>query len=139
MKRLLLLFPLFFLCFCSNVDHISTAENVSNRPIVPIVTSNIFNLTDVASITIDVSLAQWNKLLENYDLNSANDKKVISKFTFTNQNGTVVLDSVGLRLKGNTSRRRPEGDTGQLHNASNPDWHHSHFGFDFSKYRDAQV
>ena len=80
MKRLLLLFPLFFLCFCSNVDNLSTAENVSNRPIVPIVTSNIFNLTDVASITIDVSLAQWNKLLENYDLNSANDKKVVSKF-----------------------------------------------------------
>lgn len=138
MRRLLLLLPLFLLCFCSNVDNLSTDENVSNRPTVPIVESNVFNLNDVASITIDVSLAQWNKLLENYDLNSANDKKVISKFTFTNRSGTVVLDSVGLRLKGNTSRRRPEGDTGQLHNANNPDWHHSHFGFDFSKYRDAQ-
>ena len=58
MKRLLLLLPLFFLCFCSNVDQVSTAENVSNRPTVPVVESNVFNLNYVASITIDVSRAQ---------------------------------------------------------------------------------
>ncbi|WP_309640486.1 CotH kinase family protein [Flavobacterium sp.] len=138
MKKIFLLFPFLLLFNCSNVDDTSTQNIAANRPSTPVFESTVFNLNEVATISIEVSLAQWNKLLENYDLNSANDKRVVSKFTFTNRSGTVVLDSVGLRLKGNTSRRRPEGDNGQLHNAISPDWHHSHFGFDFSKYRDAQ-
>ncbi len=138
MKKILLLFPFLFLYNCGNVDDAAPENTVANRPANPIVEQNIFNLNEVSSISVEVSLAQWNKLLQNYDLNSANDKRIVTKFTFTNRSGTTVLDSVGLRLKGNTSRRRPEGDNGELHNAVNPDWHHSHFGFDFSKYRDAQ-
>lgn len=138
MKRIFLLFPILFLFNCSNLDEVATGNVVGNRPSIPIYESDVFNLNQVSLITIEVSLVQWNKILENYDLNPANDKKVVSKFTFTNRSGTVVIDSVGLRLKGNTSRRRPEGDTGELHSATNPDWHHSHFGLDFSKYRDDQ-
>jgi spore coat protein H len=138
MKRYLLLLPLLFLISCSNVDHSSSVISESNKPTIPITESGIFNLSEVSLITIEVSLNNWNTFLQNYDLNPANDKKIVSKFSFASRNGSVVLDSVGLRLKGNTSRRRPEGTTGELHNATNPDWHHCHFGLDFSKYRDNQ-
>ncbi len=138
MKRFLLLLPIIFLCYCSNVENPAVENTQNGRPTVPIVESGIFNLNEVSSITIEVSLNNWNTFLQNYDLNPANDKKIVSKFSFVNRSGSVVLDSVGLRLKGNTSRRRPEGNTGELHNATNPDWHHCHFGLDFSKYRDDQ-
>jgi spore coat protein CotH len=92
----------------------------------------------VPSITLEFSLNNWNKLLQNYDLNSRNEKKVVSKFTFNSRGTTINLDSIGLKLRGNTSRRRPEGATGQLHAPTNTDWHHCHFALDFSKYRDNQ-
>jgi spore coat protein CotH len=41
-----------------------------------------------------------------------------------------------VRLRGNTSRRRPEGWTGQNHDAQNPDWHHCHFVVKFQEYKD---
>ncbi|WP_298222397.1 CotH kinase family protein [Flavobacterium sp.] len=138
MKKIFLIFPLLLLFYCGNPDDALSTDSDANRPSTPVAETDIFNLKQLPTITIEVSLAQWNKLLENYDLNPANDKRVVSKFTFVTKGNTVVLDSVGLRLKGNTSRRRPEGDVGQVHSATSPDWHHSHFGFDFSKYRDAQ-
>ena len=138
MKRLFLLLPLLLLFYCSNTDVISSENASANKTITPIAESDVFNLSDVPTITIEVKLAEWNKLLTNFDLNPANDKKVVSRFTFSKNGSSIVVDSVGLRLKGNTSRRRPEGDTGQLHSATNADWHHSHFAIDFSKYRDNQ-
>ena len=96
----------------------------------PVVESDVFNLKVVPEIKLHFSLAEWNKLLQNFDLNPKNEKKVVSNFTFTTNGRTVQLDSIGLKLRGNTSRRRPEGTNGQLHNAAAPDWHHSHFAID---------
>jgi hypothetical protein len=42
-------------------------------------------------------------------------------------------------LKGNTSRRRPEGNPGETHNATNPDWHHASFTVSFKKYNKTQL
>lgn len=138
MKKIFPIILLLLFCYCSDNDSLTDSGQEENRPSVPIGESDLFDLNNVPSITLEFKLDQWNKILTNYDLNPANDKKVVSRFSFTSKGRTVVLDSVGFRLKGNTSRRRPEGDTGQLHSASNPDWHHSHFGLDFSKYIDAQ-
>jgi spore coat protein H len=138
MKRIFLLLPTLLFFNCSNVDNPTIETTEANRPSIPIGEATVFDLNQVASITLDLTVGEWNKILQNFDLNSANDKKVVSKFTFTNRSGSVILDSIGLRLKGNTSRRRPEGGFGELHNATNPDWHHSHFALDFSKYRDNQ-
>lgn len=138
MKRFFLFLSILSFYCCSNVDNSATDIAENSRPTLPINESSVFNLGEVAAVTIEVSLNNWNTFLQNYDLNPANDKKIVSKFTFVNRSGTTVLDSVGLRLKGNTSRRRPEGNAGELHNALNPDWHHSHFALDFSKYRDSQ-
>ncbi len=98
----------------------------------------VFDLAKVPEIELTVPLSQWNALLSNYDQNPKNEKKVVARFTFKTGGETVFLDSIGLKLRGNTSRRRPEGIAGQPHNAANPDWHHCHFGLDFDKNRPDQ-
>jgi len=132
MKKLLFLIPILLLFNCTNDENSNPA--VVNPP------NNIavFNLNDVPSITLEFSLKDWNKILTNYDLNPKNEKKVASHFTYSVNGTTVELDNIGVRVRGNTSRRRPEGDTGELHNAFNPDWHHAHFALDFSKYKKEQ-
>ncbi|PWA05211.1 CotH kinase family protein [Flavobacterium psychrotolerans] len=131
MKKIVFLFPVLLLLNCNK------AENVT-PPVNNPLKTELFNLNDVPSITLEFTLDDWNKLLVNYDLNPKNEKKVVSHFSFTLNGSTVELDSIGLKMRGNTSRRRPEGDTGQLHNATNPDWHHCHFALDFSKFKGAQ-
>ena len=140
MKKLFFVFPVLLLLYCSNVDNSgqTSPTTSTNKPSPPNYIADIFNLNQVPKITLEITVGEWNKLLQNYDLNPANDKKVVSHFTFVNDGKTIDLDSIGFRLKGNTSRRRPEGATGELHNPTAPDWHHSHFALDFSKYRDTQ-
>jgi spore coat protein H len=139
MKKLLYFLPTLLLFSCSDIDKSELSnDNLANKPIIPINESYLFNLNEVPLITLEFTVEEWNKLLQNYDLNPANDKKVVSKFSFSNNGSTIELDSIGLRLRGNTSRRRPEGSNGELHNAVNPDWHHSHFALDFSKNRATQ-
>ena len=132
MKRCAYIFLLYFsITGCSSDNAVS--QNPNPNP-----TTEIFNLADVPEIELQFSLAQWNALLTNYDQNPKNENKVIARFTYKNTSETIVLDSIGLKLRGNTSRRRPEGDTGQPHNAAAPDWHHCHFSIDFDKNRPAQ-
>ncbi len=138
MKKLLLLFTLLFVLGCADVALENDALTQSGKPAPQESESAVFDLGKVPVITLEFSVAEWNKLLTNYDLNPKNEKKVISRFTHSVSGRTTVLDSVGLKLKGNSSRRRPEGSTGQLHDGFNPDWHHFHMSLDFSKYRDGQ-
>lgn len=125
MKKILLFLFILLLSNCGTLENYTTLDN---KPA-------LFNLNDVPSITLEFSVSDWNKILKNYDLNPNNEKKVVSHFTFDVNGTTITLDDIGVRLRGNTSRRRPEGETGELHNATNPDWHHAHFALDFSKYK----
>lgn len=121
-------FAIISLTSCNDFDdHSSTSDNSLQGA------DDVYDLNKFPEITLEFKLADWNKLLQNYDLNPKNEKKVVSKFSYQLDNETIVLDSIGLKLRGNTSRRRPEGSSGQLHNPTNPDWHHCHFGLDFSK------
>lgn len=89
-------------------------------------------------IQLNVSTSEWNKLLTYFDQNPQNEEYIVSGFQIKQSNEYTQLDSIGIRLRGNTSRRRPEGSTAQLHNAVSPDWHHSHFALSFSKNRKKQ-
>lgn len=112
---------------CNEDDKPTTAETPSQ------------SAQEMPVITLEFPLAEWNKLLANYDLNPKNEKKVVSHFTYTFQGQTVQLDSIGLKLKGNTSRRRPETYVSlPTHQTTNTDWNHCHFNLDFSKNRDDQ-
>ena len=66
-------------------------------------------------IHLEVSLSEWNRLLALYDANSYTTQYVMASIDFVKDGEHTVIDSVGLRLKGNTSRRRPEGWHGQMH------------------------
>ena len=90
----------------------------------------------IPEVHISVSRIQWNRLLTLYDINPYTTQYVIATATFVKEGETTVIDSVGLRLKGNTSRRRPEGRSGQMHERDNTDWHHVHFGVNLRKFVD---
>ena len=90
----------------------------------------------IPEVHINVSLNEWNRLLALYDANPYTTQYVMASLSFSKQGETTVIDSVGLRLKGNTSRRRPEGLSGDMHNSNNTDWHHVHFGVNLRKYAD---
>ena len=90
----------------------------------------------IPEVHLSVSLDEWNRLLALYDANSFTTQYVAATITFVKDCETTVIDNVGLRLKGNTSRRRPEGWYGQQHQRDNTDWHHAHFGVNLRKYAD---
>ena len=94
------------------------------------------NVDIIPEVHISVSRIQWNRLLTLYDNNPFTKQYVVATATFVKDGETTVIDSVGLRLKGNTSRRRPEGWSGQMHERDNTDWHHVHFGINLRKYVD---
>jgi len=87
-------------------------------------------------VHLEVSLSEWNRLLGLYDANKYTTQYVMGTLTFVKEGESTVIDSVGIRLKGNTSRRRPEGSQGEKHQANNTDWHHVHFGVNLRKYVD---
>lgn len=87
-------------------------------------------------IHLDVSKSEWNRLLTLYDANSYTTQYVMGTISFVKDGETTVIDSVGIRLKGNTSRRRPEGGRGEMHQTNNTDWHHVHLGVNLRKYAD---
>ena len=90
----------------------------------------------IPEVHIDVRLGEWNRLLALYDANAFTTQYVMATLSFVKDGETTVIDSVGLRLKGNTSRRRPEGRNGEIHVRNNTDWHQAHFGVNLRKYVD---
>ena len=98
----------------------------------------LFDLNAIPEITISLTEEQWNQYLQNFDDDMNNSKYVTASFSFTKDGVTYVRDSVGLRPRGNTSRRRPEGQTGEKHNKTNADWHHAHFGVKFTEYESGE-
>lgn len=88
----------------------------------------------VPEITMTVSLDEWNRLLGLYDQN-ANTKEYV-KCNITYKKGSEITEIIdaGIRLRGNTSRRRPEGNGGQTHVKDDTDWHHCHFGVNLRKF-----
>ena len=87
-------------------------------------------------IHLNVSISEWNRLLALFDANTYTTQYVRGGLSFVKDGETTVIDDVGLRLKGNTSRRRPEGQRGETHQRDNTDWHHVHFGVNTQKYVD---
>lgn len=93
----------------------------------------LFDLDALPSITIEITTEQWNELLHNYDLNPGNEECVHVNFYFNKYGKVHSLQDVGLRLRGNTSRVRPEGSTGEDH-VPGRSIRHTHLGFRFQKF-----
>ena len=98
----------------------------------------LYDLEALPEITISLTEADWNTYLKNYDRDKHNDLYVPARWTFRKGDEVWQRDSIGLRPRGNSSRRRPEGTEGQLHQRDNTDWHHAHFGIHFTEYATGQ-
>lgn len=93
----------------------------------------IFDLDALPTITLAISVDEWNTLLHNFDLNRDNEECVHCDFYFSKYGRVDKLEDIGLRLRGNTSRVRPEGEAGEAHKPGNV-VRRPHFGFRFQKF-----
>lgn len=85
-------------------------------------------------ITLKVSEDEWNRMLATFDQNNATKQYFKGDVTFFNGTKTYEFKEAGWRLRGNTSRRRPEGNGGEVHQKDNADWHHFHTQINFRKF-----
>lgn len=92
----------------------------------------VFDSEDVPILSLTVSLSEWNRLLEAYDADHDTREYVHCDVVFDKKGEKYSVPDAGLRLRGQTSRRRPEGVEGQKHCTG--DWHRCHFGLNFRKY-----
>ena len=85
----------------------------------------IFGTDSVAQITLTICRAEWEKLCTNYDQNPKNEDCVHADFEMKKGNNTWQISDIGMRLRGNTSRRRPQ--VGEK-------YYQAHFKLDFEEW-----
>ena len=95
----------------------------------------LFDMNVLPEICIEVTQEQWNALLAEYDRDSNTNAYVHCDVNFKSKGEEHDFVDAGLRLRGNTSRRRPEGNGGEMHQTDNTDWHHCHFMINLRKYQ----
>lgn len=95
----------------------------------------VFDMNVVPEIRIDVTAQQWNELLMAYDEDGGTNHYIHCDAEFKSKGEIYNFEDAGLRLRGNTSRRRPEGRRGELHSADDTDWHHCHFTLNLRKFQ----
>jgi len=110
------------------------SPKVDDNPSRHLDSDYLYDIDAIPEILITVTEENWNTFLANFDNNPHNGLYVPAAFSFTKNGVTYTRDSVGLRPRGNTSRRRAEGDNGQMHQTENANWHHTHFGLKFTKF-----
>ncbi len=142
-KLYLIIFPiLIFLTACNPETDIPDLPEPNEKDSVPIVNPkpaiNFFDIESFPEIFVEISTDEWNSFLNYFDMNSNNEEYVKCSFKIKDESNTINLENCGLRLKGNTSRRRPEGKKGEKHSSTNPDWHHASFGVKFNQYLSGQ-
>lgn len=118
-----------------NPDEGKTEEPVPEPVPEPTGQEYVWDSSQMPVITINMSVEEWNKLLKRFDEYDHNADYFHADVTFEKAGEKTVVNDAGVRLRGNTSRRRPEGNRGQLHDSENPDWHHCHFGINLRKFR----
>lgn len=95
--------------------------------------SYIWDESVIPEITISVSVQEWNKLLDAFDQNPNNKDYFYCDITYKKGSETHKIEDAGVRLRGNTSRRRPEVGN-KTHQTNNTDWQHCHFGINLRKF-----
>lgn len=95
----------------------------------------VWNNNYIPEITVNVPLDEWNALLLEYDRDSGTEMYIHCDVEINRDGDVSVIKDAGIRLRGNTSRRRPEGSKGQLHKEGGK-WHKSHFALNLKKFVD---
>ena len=95
----------------------------------------VFDMNALPEIHISVTEAQWNELLYEFDCDAQTTHYIHCDAEIATKGETFSYADAGLRLRGNTSRRRPEGNYGESHRRNNADWHHCHFTLNLRKFQ----
>ena len=95
----------------------------------------VFDMEALPEIRVDVSLDEWNRLLKEYDRDSNTAEYIHCNVEYKGKGEQHYYQDAAIRLRGNTSRRRPEGNGGQMHTSNNTNWHHCHFMINLRKYQ----
>lgn len=93
----------------------------------------VFDSSVIPEIHISVPLVQWNRLLDMYDANPLTKQYVQCDVTYKKGEEVTEINKCGLRLKGHSSRRRPDLSDG--HHVPGK-LSHVHFALHFQKYID---
>lgn len=97
--------------------------------------SYIWDESVIPEITISITKEEWNNFLAAYDRNASNKEYFPCDITYKKGSETHTLYGAGVRLRGNTSRRRPEAHRNDgKHVTDDADWQHCHFGINFKKF-----
>ena len=83
----------------------------------------VFDMTSIPEIRMSISLDEWNRLLAEFDRNPDTNDYFHCDVDITLKGEEYSISDAGVRLKGNTSRRRPEAGSG-AHIKDNTDWQH---------------
>ena len=86
----------------------------------------VFDPTVIPELHISVSVSEWQRLLAMYDKNNHTKQYIACSALYKKGHDVTLIDSCGLRLRGNTSRRRPQDNNGNFR--------HCHFAINFRKY-----
>ena len=87
----------------------------------------IFGTDSVAEITLTIKRSEWQTLLDNYDTNSKNENYIHADFEMKKGDNTWKINDIGMRLRGNTSRTRPQ---------YGENYYQAHFKLDFEEWCD---
>ncbi len=116
-------------------DNGSNDDVIADAPWVDGDLSWVFDMNELPEVRINVTEEQWNELLFAFDDNSGTKHYIHCDAEFDSKGEHYEFADAGLRLRGNTSRRRPEGWGGEPHNQDHPDWHHCHFTLNLRKFQ----
>ncbi len=114
---------------CSKEDRIEVVDESPDKYGI----EYLYHSESIPQIHITVPLEQWNALLAAYDANSHTRQYVSCDVTLVRDGKGTEIKGAGLRLRGNTSRRRPENGSGE-HIKDKADWQHCHFSLNFDYY-----
>ena len=145
-----LLLTVFVMAGCTKDEPLRFPDDPSDKPSTDVTLCNpdypntewaagtldrVFNMSALPEIHVEVSVEQWNELLKEYDRDSNTSAYIHCDVEYKDRSETYNFTDAGLRLRGNTSRRRPEGNGGEMHTANNTDWRHCHFMINLRKYQ----
>lgn len=92
----------------------------------------IFSTDSIGTTRLSVKRSEWNKMLEYYDLNPKNETYIHADYSFEKASHTWNIKDAGLRIRGNTSRCRPQRSLDEEYDPGM--YQQSHFKVDFEEW-----